>query len=839
MIRICLILGVFILLSNFFVAAQNPAKLDSLLAANQNHPQRDTFRINNLLSIARLYSRVNPANGIEASEEALQISNELAWPLFQGKSHLYRALNLFQLGDYDEAISELTIAQTFLEPLDSKKELGVLFTLYGAIAFFRGDYPAAELSYTKATKLYEALGDAAGQARVLMNIGLLQLNIRKLDEAKETFNTVIPILRKAREMHNLSQAYDNLASVYFQQTQLDTALFYFQKALEIDKNNQNKGGMLLRTSNIALVYMEKGNYPQAINWYQEAMRLGNALGDKKSITNGQLNIGSVYYNLGDYTKAGEYFEQALQGATKLGMENVVGKSFTCLALNYFKKNDLAKAELYGQKALDVFQEIEDPRAFIEAQGALARVYLEQKNFQKSLELFQATQKMSESESVDKSIALNLYGIASCYFFGPDSLLSNNGIRPENRYTAGLQLLEKALSITQSTQLLDIEQDILNSMSFAYEQIGDYPKAYDALLKKIKIYEEISDQDVKKQITRKEIQFEFDQKEAALKFEQQLTQEQLEQQKLLSFQQQQALQINQQSLALSNQEKDLQRLAYLKEKAEKQEKEQLLSLAEKDKQLQDIQLGALIQEKALQLKTLAEKNALIGFLIAGISAILLAFAAFYWWIRQRQAKKEAAIQAQFTRQLLENIEDDRGRIAIDLHDSVSHDLLLLKQSIRKEITGPDVGDKIDNIINGIRQISRNLHPVMLDKIGLGLSLETLCEQFMQHETMYVSHDIQYQNTLSKPAELQLFRIVQEGLTNALKYSKAEAVKVVLAPSGHSLRLEIQDNGKGFEVEKALEGGKAFGLHSIIQRAKAIGGKAEIKSGAGGTTIGVMV
>ena len=86
---------------------------------------------------------------------------------------------------------------------------------------------------------------------------------------------------------------------------------------------------------------------------------------------------------------------------------------------------------------------------------------------------------------------------------------------------------------------------------------------------------------------------------------------------------------------------------------------------------------------------------------------------------------------------------------------------------------------------------------------------------------------------------MFRIVQEGLTNALKYSKAEAVRVQLEQSGNTLHLEIQDNGKGFDVEKALEGGKAFGLHSIIQRAKAIGGKAEIRSGDSGTTISVVI
>ncbi len=129
--------------------------------------------------------------------------------------------------------------------------------------------------------------------------------------------------------------------------------------------------------------------------------------------------------------------------------------------------------------------------------------------------------------------------------------------------------------------------------------------------------------------------------------------------------------------------------------------------------------------------------------------------------------------------------------------------------------------------------------MLDKIGLRLSLETLCEQFMQHETLFVSHSIEYKNTLAKPAELQLFRIVQEGLTNALKYAKAEAVKVQLHRSGIALRLEIQDNGKGFDVQKALESSKAFGLHSILQRSKAIGGTADISSTESGTTIVVTV
>ncbi|MBK9338568.1 MAG: hypothetical protein IPM98_19380 [Lewinellaceae bacterium] len=129
--------------------------------------------------------------------------------------------------------------------------------------------------------------------------------------------------------------------------------------------------------------------------------------------------------------------------------------------------------------------------------------------------------------------------------------------------------------------------------------------------------------------------------------------------------------------------------------------------------------------------------------------------------------------------------------------------------------------------------------MLDKIGLRLSLETLCEQFMQHESLFISHEINYPSPLPKTAELQLFRIVQEGLTNAHKYARAEAVNVKLKPVKNGLQLVIHDNGKGFDVQDALHSGKAFGLHSILQRSKAIGGHAEIRSDQNGTVIRVEV
>lgn len=757
------------------------------------------MKVKMLLQIAGAYQQFDPESGIKTAEEAIVLARRIGNPFLLAEACNKKGANLTGIGMIEEAIPCFEEASQLFETARAPRRVAAMLSNIGAMYNYKRDYANALKHFEMALKSQEAIGDKEGIARTLGNLGLA-----------------------ATTMGDYPKALDYL----------DKAAVAYQRL----NNTAALGNVYNNTGN---TYNYLADYPKALEFYQKALTIYQKTGQKIDEAEIVNNIGTVYYYLGDYTKSLEYQQKALAIFETSGNKESIAQSHINMSSRYKGLKNYPAALESAQKALALLQEINKPSSLAYCYSNFSGLYYDLKDYAQALEFAQKSLEINTQLEDYFAIATGHKKLCDIYFFASDSVLIQAGIQPEQRLMAIAEQYTKALDLAKEIEASNLLSELWYNASIRYEKAGDYRNAFDAFSQYVELNDSILGEDTKKQITRKEIQFEFDKKESILKLEQQLTLEQLEQQKLLSFQQQQALLINQQSLALSNKEKDLQRLAYLKEKAEKQEKEQALSLAEIDKQLQDVQLGALLQDKALQLKTLAEKNALIGFLVAGISAVLLAFAAFYFWIRQRQAKKVAATQAQFTRQLLEHVEDDRGRIAIDLHDSVSHDLLLLKQSIRKEITGPEVEDKIDEVINGIRQISRNLHPVMLDKIGLRLSLETLCEQFMQHETMYVSHEIEYQNTLPKSAELQLFRIVQEGLTNAMKYSKAEAVKVHLKSSGNVLRLEIQDNGKGFEVEKALEGGKAFGLHSILQRAKAIGGKAEIRSGEGGTMIGVVI
>lgn len=245
-----------------------------------------------------------------------------------------------------------------------------------------------------------------------------------------------------------------------------------------------------------------------------------------------------------------------------------------------------------------------------------------------------------------------------------------------------------------------------------------------------------------------------------------------------------------------------------------------------------------KEIVLQKEEILAKNRLIFSL--GLSLLTLFLVGFIYllWQKQQTMKKESQQKQEFTHQLLQNTEEERKRIAYDLHDSIGHELLSLKRELKTDIAQVDT--KVDIILAQVRDISRNLHPVMFDKIGLQISLEDLINNFQQQQDIFVSTDIEYTaGILPLHVELQMYRIVQEALSNIKKYAEAKAAKVSIITHPNHISLEIKDNGKGFNVAETLASKKAFGLHSIIERSNTIGGNAQITSSAQGTLILISI
>jgi signal transduction histidine kinase len=241
--------------------------------------------------------------------------------------------------------------------------------------------------------------------------------------------------------------------------------------------------------------------------------------------------------------------------------------------------------------------------------------------------------------------------------------------------------------------------------------------------------------------------------------------------------------------------------------------------------------------ALQNTQILNKNITIALLASFFLGLFLAVVLYINRLKQKKLKLEKQNAQLYTKQLLEKTEEERKRIASDLHDSVSHELLGLKNLFeeKNEITNT----KIDSIINDIRIISRNLHPIMFDKIGLKSSVEQLVQRTQSVNNFVLTASIDYNNYLTTNDELQLYRIIQEALSNIIKYANAVATKITILEQNESLFVEIKDNGKGFNVAETLNGKNAFGLHNIIERSRAINGEAKINSNKNGTVITIEI
>ena len=205
-------------------------------------------------------------------------------------------------------------------------------------------------------------------------------------------------------------------------------------------------------------------------------------------------------------------------------------------------------------------------------------------------------------------------------------------------------------------------------------------------------------------------------------------------------------------------------------------------------------------------------------------------------------------------ILEGQEDERKRISKDIHDGIGQLLTGLKfqiESINIQDTDKanqklnDLKNLVKEIIAEVRRISFYLAPGVLEDYGLSSAVS----KFVMEAKKYSKEEIVFNNLtgfnqrLESYKEINLYRIIQEGVNNALKYSQAGTIKISLFHDIKKLTLIIQDNGKGFILEEVLrqEGNSVGnGLYNMQERAMYADGKLEIQSGPGaGTKIYVQI
>lgn len=203
-----------------------------------------------------------------------------------------------------------------------------------------------------------------------------------------------------------------------------------------------------------------------------------------------------------------------------------------------------------------------------------------------------------------------------------------------------------------------------------------------------------------------------------------------------------------------------------------------------------------------------------------------------------ARSHDQIQA-LAGKLLSSHEDERRRLAGDLHDGLGQTLALIHlrtaqaqremdqpEKLRRNLDG--ISSTLDNAFKEIRAIASNLRPAQLDHLGLAGSVRSMIRKLSETTTIHLDSTMDpVDGILSPDAETAIYRIVQEGLNNVIKHSHATAASVTVSLRPDHLLVEINDNGTGLQTTTA-DNERGFGLAGIRERARLLGGEVLIDS-----------
>jgi len=227
--------------------------------------------------------------------------------------------------------------------------------------------------------------------------------------------------------------------------------------------------------------------------------------------------------------------------------------------------------------------------------------------------------------------------------------------------------------------------------------------------------------------------------------------------------------------------------------------------------------------------------LINWLLGAVSIFLLSTALIILFF-YKSYKKSAAQQTQIgiTKAMIQAQEEERTRIARDLHDGLGGMLTTVKLNLEDFAEGNTNNSDIalQNIINQLngslkelRRIARNMMPEMLLNIGLEASLKDMCALFTTKSLQIDFQCLGIQNTIRMETKITIYRIIQELLTNIVKHADAKNVLLQCAQQGQAFFITIEDDGKGFDADMLtqIEG---IGLSNIKNRVAYLNGTIEI-------------
>ena len=232
---------------------------------------------------------------------------------------------------------------------------------------------------------------------------------------------------------------------------------------------------------------------------------------------------------------------------------------------------------------------------------------------------------------------------------------------------------------------------------------------------------------------------------------------------------------------------------------------------------------LSYEEKLKEKEEREAGMTQWFIIIVFSFLLILSIGFtYYYINKNKQ------EAKFSTAIMNQLEEERERIAKDLHDGIGQNLIIIKNKynnlkLKNSPEHEELNVNLSSTLEDVRSISRSLIPPELKRLGLHKSIDKMLNEIAKSTGLIVSSDLELLDkmSLSKSHEIRIYRIIQELSTNTIKHSKASSLRVEFVKNSNGFGIVYQDNGVGLN-EESIQESNSIGLRSIRSRLKMLNG-----------------
>tara|TARA_R110002124_G_scaffold107047_5_gene259285 strand:- start:4683 stop:6530 length:1848 start_codon:yes stop_codon:yes gene_type:complete len=554
------------------------------------------------------------------------------------------------------------------------------------------------------------------------------------------------------------------------------AFAVISKGLDIAEKENDKDLIGFGNFYLGNYFAKQKSYSRAVIYYNNSLNVFTQLNNEVEIANSFFNIGKMYQYTFEFEKALFNFFKSLKIAEKRNDEKQIADNLTKIGEVYLLTPDLKKAQINFNKAIEIYTKINKEKEIIGNLINLGASYQKQGNITKAIEIFKRglVKAINANLKISESILLGNIGSSS---------------RRIKKYDTSLEYLFKALSLKLKLKRYASAAHTCNDISETYIEIGNLVKAKEYALKAIEYAKKRSlHQERYAYYVLSNIEYSLGNYKSAIK---NLKQYHILQDSLFSI--------------------------------------------EKIASINEMQIKYETEKKNLKIETQQSNIALLDtenrvknqWLLFGGTGLLVVFLFITLYKSRNAVKKEKKLQQQFSENLLVSQEEERTRIARELHDSVGQQLTLIKRKSQNE-NQKEITILTNNALEEVRSISKGLYPALLKQLGLTESIEQLINDYDEQTKLFFSVDIDNVNEyFTESTSLNFYRLIQECLTNIIKHAKAKSVTLSIKKQSNAIITLISDNGKGFNVNDSKKK-NSLGLKTIFERIRIMNGNISIDS-----------